>query len=62
MSVELDRLAIAAEADRLAVVYEHVRLLARAQRIGFEQAGRDAVAKGLISVADWLMLQEARDE
>ncbi|TDH62365.1 hypothetical protein E2C06_12210 [Dankookia rubra] len=59
MSTELDRLAIEAEADRLAAVYEQVRLLAQAQRIGFVQAGRDAVAKGLIAASDWVLVREA---
>jgi hypothetical protein len=32
---------------------------ARAQRIDPIQAGREAVAKGLVSAADWVMLREA---
>jgi hypothetical protein len=34
-------------------------MLARAQRTDFLQAGRDAVAKGLISEADWALVREA---
>jgi len=34
-------------------------MLAQAQRTDFLQAGRDAVAKGLVSAADWGMLREA---
>jgi hypothetical protein len=59
VSSELDRLAIEAEADRLASIFEQVRLLAQAQRLGFIQAGRDAVAKGLITASDWALVREA---
>ena len=59
VSTELDRLAIEAEADRLTGIFEQVRLLARAQRLGFIQAGRDAVAKGLITALDWAMVRKA---
>ena len=59
MRPDLDKLAIGAEADRLSRVYIRVMLLARAQRMDFLQAGRDAVAKGLVSAADWRMLREA---
>jgi hypothetical protein len=56
---DLDKLAIEAEADRLSGGYIRVMMLARAQRIDFLQAGREAVAKGLVSAADWGMLREA---
>jgi hypothetical protein len=54
VSTELDRLAIEAEADRLASIFEQVRLLAQAQRLSFIQAVRDTVAKGLITASDGL--------
>jgi hypothetical protein len=59
MSADLDKLAVEAEADRLSGVYQRITMLARAQRIDFTQAGREAVAKGLVSAADWGMLREA---
>ena len=59
MLPDLDKLAAEAEADRLSRIYQRIMLLARAQRMDFLQAGRDAVAKGLVSAADWLMLREA---
>jgi hypothetical protein len=59
VSTELDRLAIEAEADRLAGIFEQIRLLAQAQRLSFIQAGRDAVAKGLITASDWALVREA---
>lgn len=59
MSADLDKLAVEAEADRLSGVYIRVMMLARTQRTDFLQAGRDAVAKGLVSAADWGMLREA---
>jgi hypothetical protein len=59
MSADLDKLAVEAEADRLSGVYVRITMLARAQRTDFLQAGREAVAKGLVSAADWLMLREA---
>jgi hypothetical protein len=52
-------LATEAETDRLSGVYHRIMLLARAQCISFLQAGREAVAKGLVSAADWVMLREA---
>ena len=55
-------LAAEAEAGRLSGVYQRITVLARAQRIDFIQAGREAVAKGLVSAADWLMLREAMGE
>jgi hypothetical protein len=59
MLPDLDELAAEAEADRLSGVYVRVMMLARAQRLDFIQAGRDAVAKGLVSAADRGMLREA---
>jgi hypothetical protein len=59
MGTDLDKLAVEAEADRLSGVYIRVMMLARAQRTDFLQAGREAVAKGLVSAEDWLMLREA---
>ena len=59
MRTDLDKLAVEAEADRLSGVYIRVMMLARAQRIDFLQAGREAVAKGLVSAADWLIVCEA---
>ena len=59
VSTELDRLATEAEADRLAGIFEQIRLLAQAQRLSFIQAGRDAVAKGLITASDWALVREA---
>ena len=59
MSADLDKLAIEAEADRLSGVYLRVTMLARARRIDVLDAGREAVAKGLISAADWVLVREA---
>ncbi|TDH58155.1 hypothetical protein E2C06_34030 [Dankookia rubra] len=59
MLTDLDKLATEDEADRLSGVYIRITVLARAQRIDFIQVGREAVAKGLVSTADWLMLREA---
>ena len=59
MSTDIDRLAIEAEADRLSGVYLRVLLLAQAQRIVLLDAGRVAVAKGLIAAADWALVREA---
>ena len=53
------RLPCEAEADRLSGVYIRIMMLARAQRIDFLQASREAVAKGMVSAADWLLLREA---
>ena len=49
---DLDKLAIEAEADRLSGVFLRVKMLAQAQRTDRATAGRDAVAKGLVSAAD----------
>jgi hypothetical protein len=57
--MDVDKLAIEAEADRLSGVYIRVMMLARAKRVDLMQAGRDAVAKGLISSADWELVREA---
>jgi hypothetical protein len=56
-----DKLAIEAEAEakRLSGVYLRVRMLAQAQRIDVLETGRDAVAKGIISAADWEVVREA---
>jgi hypothetical protein len=62
MSDDLDKLAIDAEADRLSGVYLRVRMLAQAQRIDVIEAGRDAVAKGIVTAADWALVQEAITE
>ena len=51
--------AIEAEADRLSGVYLRVRMMAQAQRIEVLQAGEEAVAKGLISKKDWVIVREA---
>ena len=59
MLTNLDKLAVEAEADRLSEFYVRITMLARAQRTDFIQAGREAVAKGLVSAADWEMLREA---
>ena len=59
MRTDLDKLAVEAEADRLSGVYMRIMILARAQRIDLLQAGREAVAKGLVRAADWGMLREA---
>ena len=53
MSTDLNKLAVDAEADRLSGVYIRVVMLARAERIDLLQAGRNAIAKGLVSAADW---------
>ena len=59
MLTDLDKQAVEAEADRLSGVYIRIVMLAQAQRIEFIETGRDAVAKGLVSAADWVMLREA---
>ena len=59
MSTDFDKLAVEAEADRLSGVYIRITVLAQAQRLDFLQAGREAVAKGLVSAGDWLILREA---
>ena len=56
---DLDKLAIEAEADRLSGVFLRVEMLAQAQRTDLATAGRDAVAKGLVSAADWVLVEEA---
>lgn len=56
------RLALEAEADRLAALYGRVLLAARARRVGFLEAGRDAVAEGLVSLADWDLLRDAHGQ
>lgn len=53
------RLAVEEEADRLAALYERVLLAAEAGRMGFVEAGREAVAQGLVSLADWDLLRDA---
>lgn len=53
------RLAVEAEADRLAALYERILLAARVERIGFLEAGREAVARGLVSLDDWDLLRDA---
>ena len=62
MSTDIDRLAVEAEADRLSGVYLRVMLLAQAQRIDLLDAGRIAVAKGLVRAADWALVREALTE
>ena len=56
---DLDRRALEAEADRLSGVYLKVAMLARARRIDFDAAGRDAAEKGLIAAADWDVVRAA---
>lgn len=55
------RLALEAEADRLAALYDRILLAAQARRLGFLEAGREAVAKGRVSLADWDMLRDAHE-
>ncbi len=62
MSVDPDKLAIEAEADRLSGVYLRIRMLAQAQRVDVIEARRDAVAKGLVSTADWELVRAAISE
>ena len=62
MSTDPKKLAIEAEADRLSGVYLRVRMLAQAQRIDVLEAGRDAVAKGLVSAVDSELVREAIGE
>ena len=61
MAADLNKLAIEAEAeaDRLSGIYLRVVMLAKARRIEFIEAGREAVASGAISAGDWLMVREA---
>ena len=51
-----------AEANRLSGVYLRIRMLAQARRIDVLDAGRDAVAKGLVSAADWALVRAAITE
>ena len=62
MSPDLNKLVVEAEAGRLSGVYIRIMMLAWAQRTDFLQAGREAVAKGLVSAADWAMVREATGE
>lgn len=55
------RLALEAEADRLAALYERILNAAAARRVGFLEAGRDAVAAGLVTLAEWDLLRDAHD-
>lgn len=59
--MDLDQRAIEAEADRLCGVYLQVKVkvMAQAQRIEILQAGREAVAKGLISADERDVVREA---
>ena len=59
MSAGPNQLAIEVEADRLSGVYLRIRKLAQAQRIDVLDAGRSAVAKGLVSAADWALVRAA---
>jgi hypothetical protein len=59
MGADLDKLALEAEADRLSGVYLKVMMLARARRIDLLDAGREAVAKDIVSAADWALVREA---
>ena len=59
MGADLDKLTLEAEADRLSGVYLKVMMLARARRIDLLAAGREAVAKGVVSAADWALVREA---
>ncbi len=59
MSADPDKRAIEAEADRLSGVYLRIRMMAQAQRIEILDAGREAVAKGLVSAADWALVRAA---
>jgi hypothetical protein len=59
MSADPDKLAIETEADRLSGIYLRVRMLAKAQRTDVLEAGREAVAMGLISERDWELVRAA---
>lgn len=61
MTAEIER-QLAAEADRLAALYERILLAARARRVSFLDAGREAVAKGVVALDDWDLLREAAAE
>jgi hypothetical protein len=56
------RLALEAEADRLAVLFARIDRRARERRVGFLDAGREAVALRLVTLADWDLLREAAGE
>ena len=63
MTAEIARqLAVEAEADRLAALYERILLAARARRVPFLDAGREAVAKGVVALDDWDLLRKAAAE
>jgi hypothetical protein len=55
--MELDQTAIEAEADRLFGVLLRIRLLAQARCIDFQKAGEEAVRVGLVTQADWRIVQ-----
>jgi len=59
MADDVQKLAIEAEADRLSGVYLQAMMLAGAQRIDLLDAGQIAVARGVISAADWAVVREA---
>ena len=54
-----DKLDLEAKAARLSGIYLRVWMLARAQHIDILQAGKEAVAKGLIRAKDWELLRRA---
>lgn len=56
--MDIHQQAIEAEADRLLGVFIRIRMLAQSQHIEFAQAGEDAVRKGLVTEADWLVIKQ----
>lgn len=63
MTAEIERrLALEAEADRLAAFYIRIRETAWPRRAGLLDAGREAVVKRLVAVDDWDLMREAAGE
>ena len=56
--MDVNRIAIEAEADRLFAVFIRIRLLAQTRGIDFEQAGAQAVHEGMVSEGDWLLIRQ----
>ena len=53
-----ERKALETEADRLFGAYIRVTMVCQKRRLGFLEGGTAAVAAGLVSAADWDLIQE----
>lgn len=56
--MDVNRIAIEAEADRLFAVFIRIRLLAQTRGLQFDQAGEQAVTEGMVSEGDWLLIRQ----